>query len=544
MTPFDYIIVGGGAAGCVLAARLSANPQHRVALLEAGPERSRPWFSIPGLSPFSAKDMSVNWAHTGVSEPALNARSIRLLQGKLLGGSSQINGMVYGRGHAHDYRDWQTAGGDTWRFESILQTYRFAESNQRGSSAWHGDDGPLRVRQSTPASPLVETFLQASEQAGYRRVSDLNANGVDVFGLTDVTIDQGKRRGAKAAYLDPVRTRANLTVLTGAHVRRIVIDQGRAIGVEVKFADGQRTLHATTEVILAAGGLKSAHLLLLSGIGPAAQLRAQGIDVVADLPGVGTNLQNHPSFALRYRTTAPVSLKRLLHPLHGARALLDYGTRRSGALAEGIFNAAGFVRTAPDLVAPDAQIVMSPVLFPAATATGLGVLPRAHGLTLAVQQGQPYSRGALSLVSADPDLPPRIQTGALRDERDLPVLRAAVRIAQRIMQQPVLRELPCVAEGSPLEQSSDADLDTRIRAQIGTAYHYCGTCAFGEAADPLAVVDPLLRVHGIAGLRVADGSVMPTIPNAPLHAPTMMIAERAAGFILAQSAHPKKTNSL
>ena len=530
--PYDYIIVGGGAAGCVLAARLSANPQHRVALLEAGPERSRPWFSVPGLSPFSAKDMSVNWAHSGVAEPALDARSIRLLQGKLLGGSSQINGMVYGRGHAHDYRDWQKAGGDAWGFEPILQAYRFAESNQRGASEWHGAQGPLKVRQSVPASPLVEAFLQASEQAGYRRVADLNANGVDVFGLTDVTIDRGKRRGAKAAYLDPVRARANLTVFTGAHVRRVVVDQGRAVGVEVTFADGQRTLHATHEVILAAGGLKSAHLLLLSGIGPAAQLREQGIAVVADLPGVGANLQNHPSFALRYRTTAPVSLKRLLHPLHGARALLAYGTRRGGALAEGIFNAAGFVRTSPDLVAPDAQIVMSPVLFPSANATGLGVLPRAHGLTLAVQQGQPYSRGALTLRSADPTIAPRIQTGALGDARDLPVLRAAIRIAQGIMRQPVMRDLPCVAEGNPGEQSSDVDLDARIRAQIGTAYHYCGTCAFGDAADPLAVVDPLLRVHGIAGLRVADGSVMPTIPNAPLHAPTIMIAERAAAFIV------------
>jgi len=531
VSTFDYIIVGGGAAGCVLAARLSANPQHRVALLEAGPERSRPWFSVPALSPFSAKDMGVNWAHTGVSEPALDARSIRLLQGKLLGGSSQINGMVYGRGHAHDYRDWQLAGGDAWRFESILQAYRFAESNQRGASEWHGADGPLKVRQSVPASPLVEAFLQASEQAGYQRVSDLNANGVDVFGLTDVTIDQGRRRGAKAAYLDPVRARSNLTVLTGAHVLRVIVDQGRAVGVEVKFADGQRMLHAANEVILAAGGLKSAHLLLLSGIGPAAQLRDRGIVVAADLAGVGANLQNHPSFAMRYRTAAPVSLKRLLHPLHGARALLDYGTRRGGALAEGIFNAAGFVRTTPELVAPDAQIVMSPVLFPAANATGVGVLPRAHGLTLAVQQGQPYSRGALTLVSADPAVPPRIETGALRDERDLPVLRASIRIAQGIMQQSVMRELQCVADANPDEQSSDAELDSRIRAQIGTAYHYCGTCAFGDVTDPLAVVDPFLRVHGIAGLRVADGSVMPTIPNAPLHAPTMMIAERAAGFI-------------
>jgi choline dehydrogenase len=215
--------------------------------------------------------------------------------------------------------------------------------------------------------------------------------------------------------------------------------------------------------------------------------------------------------------------------------LLDYGTRRGGALAEGIFNAAGFVRTAPDLVAPDAQIVMSPVLFPAATATGWGVLPQAHGLTLAVQQGQPYSRGSLTLVSADPDVPLRIETGALSDKRDLPVLRAAIRIAQGIMRQPVMREWQCVPDANPEEQSSDADLDSGIRTQIGTAYHYCGTCALGDTADPLAVVDSSLRVHGIAGLRVADGSVMPTIPNAPLHAPTMMIAERAAGFVLAVS---------
>lgn len=571
----DYVIVGGGAAGGVLAARLSEDPACQVALLEAGPGNalsslsgalsplSAFWsaapvmsrFRVPALSPFAARVGAVNWRHFVEPEPGFTGRAVTLLQGRLLGGSSQINGMVYGRGHRADYALWEEAGGSAWSFDTILQTYKDAESNARGAGPFHGSAGPLRVRPSRPmtsrAGALVDDFLQAAQQAGYARTEDLNTNGVDVFGLTDVTIAKGERGGVMASYLTPAMRRPNLHILTSAPVSRIAIEGGRAIGVIYQIERGSLAgattlLRARREVVLCAGAVKSPHLLLLSGIGPAAQLRAQGLAVRADLAGVGANLQNHPSFPMRYRIKAPLSLKHLMHPVEAAVQGLRYLAGRKGVLAEGIFHAAGFVRTAPSLATPDAQIVMSPVLFPEGDVTGLGVLPRDHGVTLAVQQGQPFSRGSVSLASANPRIPPRIRTGAFSDPRDIEVMSAAVAIADTVMRQPAMAyrwqpdggpgALTALFGGRDLAERIRRDAGARarlaalIRRDSGTAYHQCGTCAFGT--DAQSVVDPHLRVHGIAGLRVADTSVMPRIPNAPLHAAALMIGERAAAIML------------
>lgn len=574
----DYIIVGGGAAGGVLAARLSEDPTCTVALLEAGPggALAQPGsigslpvlsalasrlaglsrFEVPALSPFAARAGAVNWRHVTEADANVAGRAVPLLQGRLLGGSSQINGMVYGRGHRADYAAWEQAGGSAWAFETILAAYKNAESNTRGAGPYHGDAGPLRVRPSRPttsrAGALVDDFLSAAQQAGYARVDDLNADGVDVFGLTDVTIADGRRGGVMASYLMAAMRRPNLYVMTAAPVRRIPIENGRAIGVLYKIESGALTgatalMRARREVILCAGGIKSPHLLLLSGIGPAAQLRAHGVPVRVDLPGVGENLQNHPSFPLRYRIRAPLSLKHLMHPLEASAQAWRYLRARDGAFGEGIFNAAGFVRTDPSLGAPDAQIVMSPVVFPAGNATGLGVLPSHHGLTLAVQQGQPFSRGSVSLRDGNPLAPPRIRTGAFSDPRDLDVMCAAVGIADAVMRQPAMAR-QWQPDGAPEtltalfgardlatalrdDVGARARLTALIRQESGTAYHQCGTCAFGT--DARSVVDPSLRVHGVAGLRVADTSVMPQILNAPLHAAALMIGERAAAMILA-----------
>ncbi|MBE9604510.1 GMC family oxidoreductase N-terminal domain-containing protein [Acetobacteraceae bacterium H6797] len=511
---FDDLVIGGGAAGCLLAARLSENPSRRVALIEAGGGK-RGWLhSIPGLGPFAAKAKTGLWRHQGEAEENLAGRSAMILQGMMLGGSAALNGMVYTRGHAADYDAWGVPG---WSARDVLPYFA------RGKR-------PVPVRASRPASPLPGRFIAAAGEAGFAITDDLNADAIDAFGLTEVTIAGGQRANTRRILLEPALGRENLTIFTGARARRLLIEAGRVTGVEIQYRGERLILRVEREVVLAAGGIGSPHLLLASGIGPADALRAVGVTPRHDLPGVGQGLQNHPSFALRYRIEEPVSLKRYTAPLAGLGALWSYWRRGEGPLAEGVFNAAGFVRTQDDLAAPDAQIVMSPVLFPAEAATGLSLLPKRHGLTLAVQQGSPFSRGEVTLASADPLAPPRIRTGAFTDRRDIEVLGRAIRIARRIMRQPAMRgavpELPDEAFDTP------EAMEASIRSLAGTAYHQCGTCRMGEG--PLAVVDETLRLHGLAGLRVADGSIIPRLHNAALQAPTMMIAERAAEFIAAE----------
>ncbi|MFC0407150.1 GMC family oxidoreductase [Roseomonas elaeocarpi] len=513
MTGFDYVVVGGGAAGCLLAARLSDDPACRVALIEAGLGHLSPLHTIPGLAPFAAKDGRHLWRVVTESENNLAGRQVTLLQGRVLGGSAAVNGMVYTRGHAADYDAWDCPG---WTAADVLPWFR----------------PPVATRPSRPQSPLPQRFLLAAEQSGFALTDDLNADVVDAFGLTHVTVANGMRANTRLALLRPAMAQPNLTVMTNTPVRRLAFSGTRACGVVVARDGREQVIAASREVILTAGGLRSPHLLMLSGIGPAAMLRAAGVTVLLDLPGVGRNLQNHPSFPLRYVTTEPVSLARQARPLAAVGAALSWLTRRQGVLAENIFNAAGFVRTDPSLAAPDAQIVMSPVLFPADAARGLALLPRRHGVTLAVQQGSPFSRGEVTLASADPLAPPRVRTGAFSDPRDVAVLGRAIRMARDIMAQPAMAGLrPELPEA---EFDTPAALESSIRRLSGSAYHQSGTCRMGTDAE--AVVDHALRVHGVEGLRVADGSIIPRLMNAALQAPTMMIAERAAAMITRRNA--------
>ena len=523
---FDIVVVGGGAAGCVLAARLSDDPHCRVALVEAG-ERSRSLLlRVPGLGAFAPRVARHVWNHPAEPEPGLDGREPRLISGRGLGGGSSVNGMVCTRGHSSNYDAWAALGAEGWAFADVLPWFRRAETHARGASPWHGGDGPLQVRPSRPASELPARFLDAAAEAGFAVVDDLNADAVDAFGLTDVTIGpDGLRSSTRSAYLEPAARRPNLVVLAGRCALSVVTEAGRAIGVEVAEGGQRRLLRATREVVLAAGGLRTPQLLMLSGIGSADRLRALGLPVAADLPEVGRNLQNHPSFPMRFRGLAPLSLARHATPAGAIEAAFRYAATRGGVLAEGIFAAAGFVRTDGALQAPDAQIVMSPVLLPPDGAGMLGLLPRQHGMTLVVQQGTPFSRGSVTLHSANPLAPACIRTGAYGDPRDIAVMRSAIAIAEDIMAR---RPLAGLVREQPL---GDAPTETQIRRLSGTAYHYCGTCRAGR--DAQAVVDPALRVNGVGGLRVADASVMPLIPNAALHAPTVMVAERAAALIAA-----------
>lgn len=524
---YDYVVVGGGASGCVLAARLAAAlPGARVALLEAGLKRRNPVFAIPALGAFAPFVPRANWSHATQANPALGDRAPVLFQGRLFGGSGAINGMVMTRGHRANYDAWRDAGCVGWGYDDLLPYFRRFESNWRGDGPLHGGDGPIRIRRAVPQTELASLFLDAAAQAGFAIADDLNANGVDMFGVTDVNIAEGRRCAAHTAYFGAHRP-ANLEILTGHRVLDLTIEGDKVRGVRVARADGVATIRAAQAVVLCAGAINTAHILLVSGIGPAAALRKLGIVVAADSPEVGANLQNHPSLPLRYAIDRPISLKRFAAVGPALAGLAGYMAHRAGVLAENFFPVAGFVRTRATLSAPDAQIVMSPVLMPRLPAPLSKLLPRAHGMTLFVQQGTPHSRGRVRLSSADPSVPPTIETGAFADPRDVDVTVAAARHAARIMAQPALATLAARCES---DLSSDASIAAAIRANAGTAYHQCGTCRMGGTDG---VVDTALRVRGVSGLRIADGSIIPLIPNAALHAPTLMIAERAAAIIAA-----------
>ena len=526
---FDYIVVGGGASGCVVASRLSqAFPSARIALVEAGPKVDSWMFSVPALGAFAPFRRAMNWNHETIGNADLDGRAPPLLQGRLLGGSGAINGMVMTRGHGAGYDRWQALGCDGWGRDDVLPAFRQSETNWRGADRWHGDAGPIGVSRAHSSSPLPGLFLEAAARAGFAISNDLNADACDAFGWTDVNIARGRRQSTAHTFLTKIAG-SNLTVLCNHPVERICFAGRKARSVLVRRGPDLVELAADTEIVLCAGAIKTAHLLLLSGIGPQAQLHAHGINPLHDAPNVGANLQNHPSFSLRYPIRKPLSLKRLTRPDSAARALADYVISGGGPLSHNYFPVAGFFRTDEQLEATDAQAVMSPVILPPMPAKVSRILPKLHGMTVSVQQGTPWSRGSVSLRSAAPSAAPVITTGAYSDPRDMAVTVKAVRKIQAIMAQSPIAAL--LEDAAPALMDDDT-LVAQIRSTAGTAYHQCGTCVMGPGET--AVTDLKLRVRGVDGLRIGDGSIMPLIPNAALHAPTIMIAERAAAFIIAE----------
>ena len=532
---FDYIVVGAGSAGCVLANRLSADPDHSVLLIEAGGKDRNPLFRLPLLMGRLFHSGTYNWRYHTEPVPSLGGRSLYWPRGKVLGGSSTINGMVYVRGNRHDYDRWAQMGLAGWSYDEVLPVFRRSEGHVHRDGAYHGRSGELTVCRARGNNPLFDAFIEAGRQAGHPVNDDFNGPEQQGFGRYDFTIRRGKRCSTSAAFLRPIQHRPNLTIRTDCLVRRVVVEGDRATGIEIAQRVDARTIRAEREVILCAGTVNSPQLLMLSGIGPGDELKRHGIEVTHELPGVGRNLQDHVDCVIAYACTQPITLHRNL------RADRLIGSVIAGMLfGRGIattfpYEAGAFLKTRPDLLAPDIQVHFMPALEHGANLHfpkpfGKPPLKETHGFSLRVGPINPASRGWVGLRSADPADAPLIQPNYLQSEADCRTTIAGIRMVREVIGQPVFagyrgREL---APGDTVK--SDGELTAWLRANAMTTFHPVGTCRMGT--DPMAVVDARLAVHGITGLMVADASVMPTIVSGNTNAPTIMIGEKAAEFIL------------
>ena len=509
----DYLVVGAGSAGCVLAARLSEDPDVRVALLEAGEEDTAPEIHVPALFPALFKS-SWDWDLVSEPEPGIGGRRLYLPRGRMLGGCSSINAMIYVRGNRVDYDDWAAGGATGWDYETVLPYFKRSEDNERGEDRFHGVGGPLRVSDSRAMTPLVDMMVEAARRAGHGHNPDLNGARQEGVGRFQLTQRRGRRESTADAFLRPALGRPNLEVVTGAMATRILFEGRRAIGVEIFRRGRLERLRAEREVLICAGAYQSPVLLMLSGVGPEDQLQPFGIEIREALP-VGENLQDHPMVNLNYLTDAP--------SLFGAAtpenfALLEAEGR--GPLSSNIPEAAGFFRTRAGLPAPDVEFHFAPSML---YDDGL-TAPEAPGFCFGPVVIKPASRGRVMLRAPLPDSKPRVLSNFLTAPEDWESMLAGLRIALQIAEQEPLR---AVTRGPFRVPASDADADLRafVRDSVMTVFHPTSTCAIG------AVVDPELRVYGLEGLRVVDASVMPTITRANTNAATIMIAERAAELI-------------
>ncbi len=517
----DYVIVGAGSAGCVLANRLSEDPAASVLLIEAGGRDRHPNIKIPAAFAKQFRT-GMDWDFATEPEPHCEDRSLYIPRGKSLGGSSSMNAMLYVRGHPLDYEGWERAGAAGWGWDDIRPYFLRAEDNARGPSEHHAVGGPLRVEDERSPRPLTGRFLAACEEAGVPRIDDYNGPEQDGASLAQVTQRNGRRWSAADAYLRPAQDRPNLDVLTGVQVLGIELASGRAVGVRHAAKRGASAVaEAGTEVILAAGALGSPQLLLLSGIGPAAQLAEFGIEVAADLPGVGENLQDHPYLVSVWDVPDGGSLADAETP----RRLLEYALRRTGPLTSSVAEALAFVRSRPGLAQPDLEYHFAPAYF---VDNGFQEYD-GHAITMGPVLLSPKSRGWVRLRSADRTAKPRILTNSLAEPEDVAALVAGTKLAREIAAAGPFAEVLGRELFPGPDVATDEDLAADLRRRVELIYHPVGTCRIGTDED--AVVDPELRVRGVDGLRVIDASVMPTVPSGNTNAPTIAVAERGADLV-------------
>jgi choline dehydrogenase len=527
ITEFDYVIVGAGSAGCVLANRLSADGKTSVLLLEAGPKDSNIWIHVPLGYGRLFKDKTVNWMYQTEPEPGLDGRSVFQPRGKVLGGSSSINGLLYVRGQHEDYDRWRQHGNSGWGFDDVLPYFKKAEDQQRGADDFHGAGGPLPVSDLIHADPLSAAFIAAAAETGIPLNPDFNGASQEGAGFFQTTTRRGRRASTAVAYLRPARGRGNLHVETSALAQRVVFEGRRADAVEYRKAGSLRTARARKEILIASGAYNSPQLLQLSGVGPAELLRKHGIEVVLDAPGVGHDLQDHLQVRVVMRCAKPITLNDIVnHPVRRILAGARYAAFRQGPLTIAAGTSGAFFKTNPRLATPDIQIHF----LPFSTDKMGEKLHSFSGFSASVCQLRPESRGSLRIRSADPAVPPEIRINYLSTEVDRTANVEGLKILRKILQAPALRSYVVEEVDPGAKISSDEALLNYCRARGSTIYHPTSTCRMGS--DPLAVVDQRLRVRGLEGLRVVDASVMPDLVSGNTNAAVIMIAEKASDMIL------------